>query len=491
MHIALVAHSQEMKEAVKFLKEHEIENFNCVYLEHIFEVKNVNRCYFYLKRAVIREQAYITYLYLNSKTLYIIPQFKKIGFFYFMQGLMRITLEAFISPFVVFAGVIAILVAGLFTRGNIRNTKKVIYIRSDSWILWGKEGGCISHMKGIINAFKKLGFKVSYWGVDRAGVQPFLRNIPEVSEIFYNFYFILRFRYSGEGFIYTRLGLNDFKSMLLKALYRIPYLIEFNGSEIEMAKKWWRPLMLEFFTYLTEKTVLKNAAGVSCISEVALNEVKKYGAAGCLIPNGFDEDEFKKTVENYKKTINAEDRILVTLVSTFEYYHGADVLAQCIKYVVKKHKNVLFIFVGSGIREKIVREIIEKDGVKEFVVFTGILPHREVISILKSSDILVSPHRRNPDGSEFVGSPTKIFEYMAAGKAIVVSKLGQMGKIFSDSIDALLVEPDNPIQLAEKITMLIEDENLRKTLGENALKKSALYTWENNLKTLLKKSGIL
>ena len=62
---------------------------------------------------------------------------------------------------------------------------------------------------------------------------------------------------------------------------------------------------------------------------------------------------------------------------------------------------------------------------------------------LAACDILVSPHGRQADGGEFFGSPTKLFEYMAAGRPIVASAVGQIADVLEDERSALLVPPDD------------------------------------------------
>ena len=62
------------------------------------------------------------------------------------------------------------------------------------------------------------------------------------------------------------------------------------------------------------------------------------------------------------------------------------------------------------------------------VIFTGSLPRDKVAEYLDASDILVSPHIPMPDGSRFFGSPTKLFEYMAMGKAHCRQPAGATGR---------------------------------------------------------------
>ena len=88
--------------------------------------------------------------------------------------------------------------------------------------------------------------------------------------------------------------------------------------------------------------------------------------------------------------------------------------------------------------------------------------------MMDASDILVSPHVPMPDGSPFFGSPTKLFEYMAMGKAIVASNLDQLSQVLDHRTTAWLVPAGNEVELAAAIEMLANDPELRHRLGQNA-----------------------
>ena len=100
--------------------------------------------------------------------------------------------------------------------------------------------------------------------------------------------------------------------------------------------------------------------------------------------------------------------------------------------------------------------------------------------------MLVSPHVPLADGSEFFGSPTKIFEYMAMSKGIVASRLGQIGEVLENEKSALLVEPGNVQQLSEALVRLAESSSLREHLGE-AARQAAVerHTWKGNAQNVL------
>jgi glycosyltransferase involved in cell wall biosynthesis len=142
--------------------------------------------------------------------------------------------------------------------------------------------------------------------------------------------------------------------------------------------------------------------------------------------------------------------------------------------------------VGSGSLHGEVERLLQAEIESRYVILTGAVPHERVPPLLDACDMLVSPHIPLADGSDFFGSPTKIFEYMAMGKGIVASRLGQIGEVLADDETALLVEPGNVEQLATAIVKLVQSPELRTRLGASA-REVALqrHTWKRNAERVL------
>lgn len=109
------------------------------------------------------------------------------------------------------------------------------------------------------------------------------------------------------------------------------------------------------------------------------------------------------------------------------------------------------------------------------LIFTGHLPHALVMSRLSEACIAVLPNRDDTDSS--FTSPIKLFEYMAAGCAIVASDLPALREILSDE-EAVWVRPGDPDALAAGIRRVGEDVLLASRLGQRVRDKSARYTWD-------------
>ena len=199
-------------------------------------------------------------------------------------------------------------------------------------------------------------------------------------------------------------------------------------------------------------------------------------------PNGVDTDLFRpgRGGGRVRQSLGVEGKIVVGFIGTFGPWHGAPILAEAATKT-SKAAGCHFLFIGDGNQRNLAESIIEGGGAASRTTFTGRIPHAEAPDYLDACDILVSPHVESVDGSEFFGSPTKLFEYMAAARPIVASRLGQIADIIVDGENGLLVEPGDSDALARAIERLARDEALRARLGE-AARRTVIerYTWRHN-----------
>ncbi len=102
---------------------------------------------------------------------------------------------------------------------------------------------------------------------------------------------------------------------------------------------------------------------------------------------------------------------------------------------------------------------------------------------MAAADVLVSPHA---DVHRFIGSPIKLFEYMAAGKPIVATRVGQIPEIITDERSGLIVPPEDPEAMAAALERLHGDPDLRTRLGAEAQREAREHhSWDARLATIL------
>jgi glycosyltransferase involved in cell wall biosynthesis len=195
-------------------------------------------------------------------------------------------------------------------------------------------------------------------------------------------------------------------------------------------------------------------------------------------------------MSNQSKEIKKELRIdrdkkVVGFVGTFGPWHCIENLVYAISKIKDKSrdKDIIFLLMGDGVLK---RYAVDKIGKFDNVIFTGNIPYSKIQYYLSICDVLVSPHSLQPGGRKFIGSPTKIFEYMEMGKGIVASNLGQIGEVLENKRTAILVELNNIDELVNGILKLADDKEMRLKLGISAAREvREKYTWGRNIKKLL------
>ena len=141
-----------------------------------------------------------------------------------------------------------------------------------------------------------------------------------------------------------------------------------------------------------------------------------------------------------------------------------DVLLTAIATLAAERPDVRVVIVGDGPERPHLERVSEELGLAGTVQFLGSRPQEELPDILAAIDIAVS-------SSRYEGMPLAIIEWMAAGKAIVATRVGGVPALIEDDVDGLLVDPGDPNQLSEAIGRLLRDADLRSALGMRAARR--------------------
>lgn len=369
-------------------------------------------------------------------------------------------------------------------------------------------GGMASHIQGFASGAKVSGHRLIFLSVGKDLNEPstyedetrfLIKPSPAVSatrglfELWNNLLFtfktlllIQRGRISVDkiDFIYQRYSRFNWTGVVLSLVTGLPLALEYNGSEVWISRR-WNPISQLWLLKRFERLNHVSADKIFVVSEVERRNLVRAGIDAKKIvvnPNGVDADLFRpgRGGGRVRQSLGVEGKIVVGFIGTFGPWHGAPTLAEAATKT-SKAAGCHFLFIGDGNQRNLAESIIESGGAAPRTTFTGRVPHAEAPDYLDACDILVSPHVESVDGTEFFGSPTKLFEYMAAARPIVASRLGQIADIIVDGENGLLVEPGDTNALARAIERLAKDEALRARLGE-AARRTVIerYTWKHN-----------
>jgi len=267
----------------------------------------------------------------------------------------------------------------------------------------------------------------------------------------------------------------------------VPFVLEYNGSEIWMSRHWGTPLEHEALSARIEHANLTVADLIVVVSLAMRDELVGRGVPARKIlvnPNGVEPDRYSPAVDGtaVRRAHGLEGKTVIGFIGTFGPWHGAEVLARAFGRLIAMapayRSSVRLLMIGDGVRMDEVTRALEEGDVGDMAVLTGVVPQEEGPQYLAACDILASPHVPNADGTPFFGSPTKLFEYMAMAKGIVASDLDQIGEILEHGRAAKMVVPGDVDSLANGLRALVEDPETRAALGAEARRLAVQrHTW--------------
>lgn len=400
--------------------------------------------------------------------------------------------------------------AGPPGRHRLNREGTPVYLRTD--LVFGlRSGGSVGHIAGVLNHLGDFTRPPVFVTTDRI---PTVRSDVETMLIrplgrFRDFVELplLAFNESLEAdlrgklqdrplaFFYQRYCLHNFAGVRVSRQRRVPFVLEFNGSEVWVARHWGTPLVYERLADRIESLNLQAADMIVVVSRAIQTELTARGVpVGKILvnPNGVDSERYSPRIDGsaVRAQFGLSGKTVIGFIGTFGKWHGAEVLAEAFGRLLRQaprlRATLRLMMIGDGQTMPLVKRRLDEFSVGEACILTGLVPQEQGPMYLAACDLLVSPHVPNPDGSPFFGSPTKLFEYMAMGKGIVASDLDQIGEVLSHDLTAWLVPPGDVAALQEAIAALVSDPSRRQRLGEAARREAETkHTWREHTRKIV------
>lgn len=221
--------------------------------------------------------------------------------------------------------------------------------------------------------------------------------------------------------------------------------------------------------------------GIVCIAELLQNHlIDRYKTNPEKIftaHDGVDVSRYKKiTTDLARKNLNLplDEQIVI--------YTGHLYSNKGVETLVEAADNIdASVYVVGGYEEDIAR-IEESVTVSENIKFTGFVEPSKIVYYQCAADVLVAT--ADPDAEYF--SPLKLFEYMAAGKPIVATRIPAFEEVLADKENCLYVRPNDSIDISNKINELLVKSQLRESIKQNNLENVKNFTWDHRAERILK-----
>jgi len=290
--------------------------------------------------------------------------------------------------------------------------------------------------------------------------------------------------------VISRLTLYQFSSRFLCKRKGIPLIIEADNPPIYENNKFYGKdnFHLSRIAETIEQQNLLQADAIIVLSNILKDFFIEKGIPEekmIVIPNGADPEIFFPRPRDHElsEKYHLTDKKIVGWIGSLDGgWQGLGNLVRMTQDVLSQCDDILFMYVGGARNKLRFQELIQETGFSDRVILPGVVPYDEIPRYLSAMDIVIAPY---PKMDFWYPSSMKVFEYMASGKAVVASDVGQIGEVIEDGQNGRLFDPDIKEDLTNKVIQLVKNPDLCDKLGENAHKMVLRkYTWKGHAKKI-------
>ncbi len=288
--------------------------------------------------------------------------------------------------------------------------------------------------------------------------------------------------------VYERYSLFGTAGWEFASRHGLPFVLEVNAPLVEEAKA-YRGLIQETLALEIATHLFASADHVMAVSQAVKDYILDLAptARVTVLPNGVDTDRIRpippSRLWRERATGGRADSYVLGFVGRVRPWHGVDLLLDAMAEARKDDPNLRLMVVGD--HRSMEGDLVDRArrlGLEDSVVFCGAVDPQDVPEALSAMDAVVAPY---PHLEKFYFSPLKVFEYMAAGKPIIASAIGQIPEILDHERTGLLVPASDTSALALALLRLRRNPDLAAALARNArIEAEAKHTWRDRVRTV-------
>ncbi len=186
-----------------------------------------------------------------------------------------------------------------------------------------------------------------------------------------------------------------------------------------------------------------------------------------FVPNAVDTMMFSPDVDGSKvrERYGLSNACVILLTGHLEEWAGISLLYRLAQRLEREFPSAVILLVGEG---ESITELIsefERQDLRHRVVCTGHQPYEDMPTFVAAADIALCMFPDTP--LSHAASPLKLYEYMSAAKAVVVTQVQGSVELLSPGT-SILVPPGSPDAVCDAVIELCRNEHLRRELGQRA-----------------------
>lgn len=198
-----------------------------------------------------------------------------------------------------------------------------------------------------------------------------------------------------------------------------------------------------------------------------------------VVFNGIDPEDFTGITgtEELVRRYGLERRRTILTVARLDVHKGHDVVIKAMPQILERVPDAAYVIVGEGSTRSGLEALCDEYGVRRHVIFTGLIPRREVLGLFAVCDVFVMISRI--EGSNAEGFGIVFLEAGVLSKPVLGGRAGGVRDAIEDGVTGYLVDPLDSGEVADAVVRILLDRDLASRLGSNGRERVlSRFTWD-------------
>lgn len=282
--------------------------------------------------------------------------------------------------------------------------------------------------------------------------------------------------------IYERYSLWSAAGVRAARRLGVPVVMEINAPLLEEQRA-FRNLVCEAEAGAIEREVLQGASAFAAVSGQVADWLVEKGAPAArvhVVGNAVDTRRFHPSVA--PAPVVPEGAFCVGFTGSLKMWHGVDTLLRAFMAFRACHPAAHLLIVGDGPKRGWIEGFAAGAGLDGAVTMTGWVEHADLPPLIARMDVATAPY---PAAEAHYFSPLKLFEYLAMGRPVLASDIGQTAELLKGRDAALLTPPGDADALAKALARLATDPELRGRMARSSAVEGARRDWIENARRIV------
>ena len=272
-------------------------------------------------------------------------------------------------------------------------------------------------------------------------------------------------------------------SLWFKRVLKKSYVAYCHGEEITQTD-------LRRYQPRVRDAIFREAEVIVAANEFARQNLLRIGIPGeriCKITPGVDCDRFRpeEPREDLIERYGLRGKTVILTVARLVPRKGHKTVLEAIRRLLPEIANLVYLIVGTGPEEEQLKKTVAEWNLTNTVRFAGFIRDADLPAYYNLCDLLTMPNFEEQGTGDIEGFGMVFLEANACGKAVVAGRSGGTSEAVMHGTTGMLVDPQNPAELAEVLRLLIQHGTLRNKLGESGMRRArSEFSWVSRARVL-------